>query len=137
MTSIEATAIGTARAKLVAAEAARDAYLVGIDITAVGPDVFVERLRVLQREVEDGQAALVRLLAVRDLSADENMPDTIRPTEARELLGVSRTWLWERTRNGSVPSFRIGGPDGPLRYSRRALKAIMFRQGTSPASDGR
>jgi excisionase family DNA binding protein len=31
-------------------------------------------------------------------------------------LGVSRTWLYAAAKDGRIPSIRIGGPDGPLRF---------------------
>ena len=31
-------------------------------------------------------------------------------------LGVSRTWLYEAAKIGRIPSIRIGGKDGPLRF---------------------
>jgi predicted DNA-binding transcriptional regulator AlpA len=32
------------------------------------------------------------------------------------MLGVSRTWLYDAAKAGRVPSVRIGGPSGPLRF---------------------
>lgn len=31
-------------------------------------------------------------------------------------LGVSRTWLYDAARDGRIPSIRIGGREGPLRF---------------------
>jgi excisionase family DNA binding protein len=31
-------------------------------------------------------------------------------------LGVSRTWLYDAAKTGRIPSIRIGGQDGPLRF---------------------
>jgi excisionase family DNA binding protein len=31
-------------------------------------------------------------------------------------LGVSRTWLYAAAKAGRIPSIRIGGGDGPLRF---------------------
>ena len=31
-------------------------------------------------------------------------------------LAVSRTWVYESAKSGRIPSIRIGGPDGPLRF---------------------
>jgi excisionase family DNA binding protein len=44
------------------------------------------------------------------------MEDLLRPTEVARLLGVSRTWLYDAAKTGRVPSLRIGGPNGPLRF---------------------
>lgn len=40
----------------------------------------------------------------------------LRPTEVAELLAVSRAWVYEAASSGRIPSVRIGGPDGPLRF---------------------
>jgi excisionase family DNA binding protein len=40
----------------------------------------------------------------------------LKPTEVAAQLGVSRTWLYDAARTGRIPSIRIGGPDGPLRF---------------------
>jgi excisionase family DNA binding protein len=42
--------------------------------------------------------------------------ELLRPTEVARRLGVSRTWLYEAARDGRIPSVRIGGPHGPLRF---------------------
>src|SRR5664280_2428364 len=31
-------------------------------------------------------------------------------------LGVSRAWLYQAAKTGRIPSIRIGGEDGPLRF---------------------
>ncbi|MGO8907111.1 MAG: helix-turn-helix domain-containing protein [Solirubrobacteraceae bacterium] len=40
----------------------------------------------------------------------------IKPTALAAQLGVSRSWLYEAARTGRIPSIRIGGEDGPLRF---------------------
>ena len=45
-----------------------------------------------------------------------DMEDLLRPTEVARLLGVSRTWLYDAAKAGRLPSVRIGGPGGPLRF---------------------
>jgi excisionase family DNA binding protein len=45
-----------------------------------------------------------------------NAPDLLKPAEVAARLGVSRTWLYEAARTGRIPSIRIGGRDGPLRF---------------------
>lgn len=40
----------------------------------------------------------------------------LKPTEVAARLGVSRTWLYEAAKDGRVPSIRIGGSNGPLRF---------------------
>jgi predicted DNA-binding transcriptional regulator AlpA len=43
-------------------------------------------------------------------------PVLIKPTALAAQLGVSRTWLYEAAKTGRIPSIRIGGEDGPLRF---------------------
>jgi predicted DNA-binding transcriptional regulator AlpA len=45
--------------------------------------------------------------------ADDNL---LKPSELARKLGVSRSWLYEAAKTGRVPSIRIGGADGPLRF---------------------
>jgi excisionase family DNA binding protein len=42
--------------------------------------------------------------------------DLVRPAELARRLGVSRSWLYEAARAGLIPSRRLGGPEGPLRF---------------------
>ena len=39
--------------------------------------------------------------------------------------GVSRSWLYEAAREGRVPCVRLGGADGPLRFSEDELTAWL------------
>jgi excisionase family DNA binding protein len=57
------------------------------------------------------------------LAADTNMlieqssrVDLLKPAELAEKLGVSRTWLYDAAKAGRIPSIRIGGVQGPLRF---------------------
>ncbi len=40
----------------------------------------------------------------------------MKPTEVARRLGVSRSWLYAAAADGRIPSIRLGGPDGPLRF---------------------
>jgi excisionase family DNA binding protein len=42
--------------------------------------------------------------------------ELLKPSEVARRLGVSRTWLYDAARDGRIPSVRIGGPEGPLRF---------------------
>jgi len=42
--------------------------------------------------------------------------DLLKPTEAASRLRVSRSWVYEAAKAGRIPSVRLGGPDGPLRF---------------------
>jgi excisionase family DNA binding protein len=48
--------------------------------------------------------------------APSPVPDLLKPTEVARRLGVSRTWLYAAAKDGRIPSVRLGGPDGPLRF---------------------
>jgi excisionase family DNA binding protein len=47
----------------------------------------------------------------------------LRPVDVIELLGVSRSWLYEAAKSGRIPCVRLGGPDGPVRFRARELEA--------------
>jgi excisionase family DNA binding protein len=40
----------------------------------------------------------------------------LKPAEVAEELGVSRSWVYAAAEDGRLPSVRLGGPDGPLRF---------------------
>jgi excisionase family DNA binding protein len=43
------------------------------------------------------------------------------------MLGVSRSWLYDAAKDGRVPSIRLGGPDGPVRFVERDLVEWLER----------
>ncbi len=48
--------------------------------------------------------------------------------EARELLKIGRTKLWELTKNSIIPAYRVGtGRTSSLRYKRSELLAWLER----------
>jgi excisionase family DNA binding protein len=40
----------------------------------------------------------------------------LKPNDVARQLSVSRAWVYEAARTGRIPSVRIGGEDGPLRF---------------------
>jgi excisionase family DNA binding protein len=42
--------------------------------------------------------------------------DLLKPSEVATRLRVSRTWLYDAAKQGRIPSIRIGGEEGPLRF---------------------
>lgn len=44
------------------------------------------------------------------------MDALIKPNDMAARLGVSRTWLYAAARDGRIPSIRMGGDEGPLRF---------------------
>ena len=51
----------------------------------------------------------------------DGAPELLTPTEAQHLLRVSRSWLYGAAKDGRIPSIRLGGPDGPLRFVKEDL----------------
>jgi excisionase family DNA binding protein len=64
----------------------------------------------------------------------------LKPTEVARRLGVSRTWLYAAAKDGRIPSIRIGGPEGPVRFVAEDLEAWLdearaaWRPGDSSAA---
>ncbi len=52
----------------------------------------------------------------------------MKPTEVCRLLAVSRTWVYAAAADGRIPSVRLGGPDGPLRFIRADVEAWLQEQ---------
>jgi excisionase family DNA binding protein len=44
------------------------------------------------------------------------MLNLLRPNDIADRLGVSRAWVYDAAKAGRIPSIRIGGEDGPLRF---------------------
>src|SRR3954471_1730172 len=47
----------------------------------------------------------------------------LRPCDVVEMLGVSRSWLYDAAKAGRIPCVRLGGPDGPVRFRASELDA--------------
>jgi excisionase family DNA binding protein len=47
---------------------------------------------------------------------DVTVPALLRPNDVARLFAVSRAWVYEAARTGRIPSVRLGGDDGPLRF---------------------
>ena len=62
----------------------------------------------------------------------------LKPEEARRLLNVSRGWLYRAAREGRIPSIRVGGDDGPLRFVEADLLEHIerARAGWRPSDTG-
>jgi excisionase family DNA binding protein len=43
-------------------------------------------------------------------------PVLLKPSEVAAQLAVSRSWLYDAAKTGRIPSIRIGGEEGPLRF---------------------
>jgi excisionase family DNA binding protein len=53
--------------------------------------------------------------------------ELLRPAEVCARLKVSRAWVYRAAADGRLPSLRLGGPDGPLRFEPAALDAWIER----------
>jgi excisionase family DNA binding protein len=51
----------------------------------------------------------------------------LKPGEVALLLSVSRSWLYQAASDGRVPSVRLGGPEGPLRFIEEELMQWLDR----------
>lgn len=54
----------------------------------------------------------------------------LKPEEVRQLLNVSRSWLYEAASAGRIPCIRLGGA-GPLRFERSAIEDWLSNSGYS------
>jgi excisionase family DNA binding protein len=63
--------------------------------------------------------------------------ELLKPTDVAEMLAVSRAWVYDAARTGRIPSVRIGGEDGPLRFVAEDLEEWLAaaRAVWSPAVD--
>ena len=52
----------------------------------------------------------------------------LKPAEVCRILAVSRTWVYAAAADGRLPSIRLGGPDGPLRFIRADVEAWLEEQ---------
>lgn len=53
--------------------------------------------------------------------------DLLKPTEVAARLRVSRSWVYEAAKDGRIPSVRLGGADGPLRFLVHDVDAWLDR----------
>jgi excisionase family DNA binding protein len=61
--------------------------------------------------------------------------DLLKANDVAQRLSVSRAWVYEAARTGRIPSVRIGGEDGPLRFVPDDIEQWLAdaRAGWSPA----
>lgn len=76
--------------------------------------------------------------AVASDAAALGLERLLTPAEVARRLGVSRSWLYEAAKDGRVPSIRLGGPAGPLRFLEDDLVAWIerARRGWQPTDSG-
>jgi excisionase family DNA binding protein len=47
---------------------------------------------------------------------ESSLAPLLRPNDVARMLAVSRAWVYDAARTGRIPSVRLGGEDGPLRF---------------------
>ncbi len=47
---------------------------------------------------------------------DTAATDLLKPADVARRLKVSRSWVYDAAADRRLPSIRLGGPDGPLRF---------------------
>jgi predicted DNA-binding transcriptional regulator AlpA len=58
----------------------------------------------------------------------------LRPADVIDLLGVSRSWLYDVAKSGRIACVRRGGPAGPVRFSARELEPWIERSRVIPSA---
>jgi excisionase family DNA binding protein len=75
-----------------------------------------------------------RLGGLSDMEAlDRSDAYLLKPAEVAELLGVSRSWLYEAAKSGRIPCVRLGGPEGPVRFQPLELEAWITQWPVKPS----
>ena len=52
-------------------------------------------------------------------------PELLKPAEVAAFLRVSRSWVYAAAEDGRLPSVRLGGLGGPLRFVRADIQAWL------------
>jgi excisionase family DNA binding protein len=65
--------------------------------------------------------------------------DLLKPADVARRLQVSRSWVYAAAEDGRLPSLRLGGPAGPLRFVAADVEAWIedARRHWTPGSRGR
>lgn len=98
-----------------------------------GPDGHTPAERGTRGAVADNRAGTFAGLSTMDSFAgptatdreDEGPIDLLTVGEVAELLRVSDSWIYLAIQDERIPSLRIGGPDGPIRFLRSELVAYV------------
>jgi predicted DNA-binding transcriptional regulator AlpA len=71
--------------------------------------------------------------------------ELLKPNDVARWLAVSRAWVYDAAKTGRIPSIRIGGEDGPLRFVREGIERWLDEaraawkpgRGVRPLTNGR
>src|SRR4051812_44044912 len=58
----------------------------------------------------------------------------LRPCDVVEILGVSRSWLYDAANTGRIPCVRLGGNDGPVGFRADELEAWLEASRVKPTA---
>jgi predicted DNA-binding transcriptional regulator AlpA len=72
--------------------------------------------RAIGRDRRGVAASIGRLRGRMAMDTRSGRQSLIRPGDVAKDLAVSRTWVYDAANAGRIPSIRIGGEDGPLRF---------------------
>jgi excisionase family DNA binding protein len=61
----------------------------------------------------------------------------LSPDDVAHRLAVSWSWVYEAAKAGRIPSVRIGGEDGPLRFVPEDIEAWLARSRATWTPGGR
>ena len=66
------------------------------------------------------------------------MTELLKPGEVARRLQVSRTWLYAAAKAGRIPSVRLGGAHGPVRFVEEDIEQWLerARQAWRPGESG-
>ena len=68
------------------------------------------------------EGAFSRSVRQNGVAVNENGEEILTSREARDLLKIGRTKLWELTRDCKIPAYRVGeGKTSDLRYKRSEI----------------
>ena len=70
---------------------------------------------------------MFEMIPTEDDPERRSAPKLLRPSDLMQRLGVSRSWLYQAAKDGRIPSVRLGGPDGPLRFDPDDIAAWLER----------
>lgn len=61
----------------------------------------------------------------------ETALNLLKPNDLAQRLAVSRAWVYEAAKSGRIPSVRIGGVDGPLRFVPEDIERLLAEARTA------